>query len=98
MAKYLLLWELDTSRIPEDPGARKEQWRTLQDAVQRQLQSGQMEDWGLCVGETTGYCVIEGTERDVGKVTSGYVPYVNFDVKQVTTIQQAIENLEGMEV
>jgi len=97
MAKYLLLWELDTSRVPEDPGIRKQQWNALQDAVVKQLEAGQMKDWGLCAGELTGYCIVEGSQADVGKVTRGYVPWVSFDVKQVITIQQAIENLEGME-
>jgi len=97
MAKYLLLWEIDTGRIPEDPNVRKEQWRALQDAVAKQLETGQMKDWGLCVGELTGYCIVEGTAADVGKVTRGYVPFVSFDVKQVITIQQAIENVEGID-
>ena len=97
MAKYLLLWELDTSRIPEDPNIRKEQWRALQDAVVKQLDAGQMKDWGLCAGELTGYCIVEGSETDVGKVTRGYVPFVSFDVKQVITIQQAIDNVEDMD-
>jgi len=97
MAKYLLLWELDSTRIPEDPSVRKEHWRGLQDAVVKQLEAGQMKDWGLCVGEMTGFCIIEGTEVDVGRVTRGYVPYVSFDVKQVITIQQAIQNVEDMD-
>jgi len=98
MAKYLLLWELDTSRIPEDASVRKEHWRTLQDVVADQLQTGQMKDWGLCVGELTGYCIIEGTEADVGRATRAFIPFVSFDVKQVVTIQQAIDNVESMEV
>jgi hypothetical protein len=97
MAKYLLLWELDSARIPEDPSVRKEHWRGLQDAVVKHLEAGQMKDWGLCVGEMTGFCIIEGTEADVGKVTRGYVPCVSFDVKQVITIQQAIQNVEDMD-
>jgi hypothetical protein len=97
MAKYLLLWEMDSTRIPEDPSVRKEHWRTLQDAVVNQLEAGQMKDWGLCVGELTGYCIIEGSESDVGKVTRGFVPFVGFDVKQVITIHQAIANVEGMD-
>ena len=97
MAKYLLLWELDTSRISEDPGVRKQHWNALQDAVVKQLEAGQMKDWGLCVGELTGYCIVEGSQAEVAKITRGYVPWVNFEVKEVVTIHQAMENLEGMD-
>jgi len=97
MAKYLLLWEVDSSRIAEDPGARKQHWNAMQEAVKQQLEAGQMSDWGLCVGELTGYCIVEGTQADVAKVTRGYVPWVNFQVSEVASIHQAMENLEGLE-
>lgn len=93
MAKYLLLWEIDRARTPEDRETRKSQWRTLQDMVVKQLEGGDLKDWGLFLGEMKGYCVIEGTDADVLKVTIGYSPYVIFEVKQVQSIQQAIDNL-----
>ena len=93
MAKYLLLWELDITRTPEDPETRKSQWRTLQDMVVKQLEGGDLKDWGLYVGEGKGYCILEGTDADVAKFTLVYSPYVIFEVKQVRTIQQAIDSL-----
>ena len=93
MAKYLLLWELDRTRTPEDPETRQSQWRSLQDMVVKQLEDGDLKDWGLCLGELKGYCIVEGTDADVSKFTIGYSPYVIFEVKQVQSIQQAIDNL-----
>ena len=90
MTKYLLLWEIDTTRTPDDPEARKQQWRTLQDMVVKQLEDGDLKDWGMCLGEMNGYCIIEGTAADVAKFTLVYSPYVIFEVREVRSIQQAI--------
>jgi hypothetical protein len=97
MAKYLLLWEVDYSRTPEDLATRKQQWLSLQTAVTKQMEAGRISDWGLFVGEGKGYCIVEGSAEDVGTVTHIYTPFVHFEVKQVVTIQEAMENLEGVQ-
>ncbi len=98
MAKYILHWEIDTTRTPDDPKVRKGQWRTLQDMVVKQLETGVIKDWGEYVGQLNGYCIMEGTEMDVMKLATIYIPFASFDVKQVISIQQAIENAEAMNV
>jgi hypothetical protein len=97
MSKYLLLWEVDNSRTPEDPAARKNQWLAMQTAVTKQMEAGKITDWGLFVGEGCGYCIVEGTAADVGLVTRTYTPYVQFEVKQVVDIYEAMRNTEGIE-
>ena len=97
MAKYLLLWELDYSRTPEDPATRKQQWRAMQGAVNKQMEAGKITDWGLFVGEGKGYCIVEGSTMDVGAVTRTYSPYVIFEVKQLMTLDEAIQNTDGIE-
>ncbi|MBT4511919.1 MAG: hypothetical protein HOC20_06905 [Chloroflexi bacterium] len=96
MAKYILLWELDTTRTPDDPKVRQQQWRTLQDMVVKQLETGELKDWGLYIGGNKGYAIIEGTDMDVLKLTTTYIPYVSFDVKQVASVEQVIENTKAM--
>ena len=96
MAKYLLLWEVDYSRTPEDPATRREQWLGMQAAVSKQLEGGLLTDWGLFVGEGRGYCIVEGSAAEVGMLTRTYTPFVHFEVKQVVSVQEAMQNTEGI--
>ena len=96
MARYILLWELDTTRTPDDPKERQKQWRTFQDMVVKQLESGEFKDWGLYIGGGKGFAIVEGTEMDAARITNIYFPYVTFDVRQIISIEQAIENTKAM--
>jgi hypothetical protein len=46
MAKYMVLWEIDTSRTPEDAKAKKAQHLGLQELVKKHLKEGVVKDWG----------------------------------------------------
>ena len=96
MARCLLLWKLDTARIPDDPKVRQKQWRTLQDMVVKQLKTGELKDWGLYIGGNKGFAIIEGTEMDVLKLTTVYIPFVSFEAIQIASIEQVIENTKAM--
>jgi len=96
MARYILLWELDSTRTPDDPKERQKQWRTFQDMVVERLESGETKDWGKYVGEGRGYAIIEGTEMDAEELGNTYFPYVTFEVKQIISIEQAIEVVKAM--
>ncbi|MCC6341874.1 MAG: hypothetical protein IT166_06735 [Bryobacterales bacterium] len=88
MARYLMLWELDKSRIPEELEKRKAQHLGFQEIVRQQMKSGEISQWGAYAGETKGFCIVEGSAEDVHKLTGRWVPWVSFEVKELLTIEQ----------
>jgi len=51
MAKYLLLWEIDTTKLPVSPKERGAGWKTLMEMVKQDIKKGLIKDWGAFVGE-----------------------------------------------
>jgi hypothetical protein len=88
MAKYLILWELDDSRIPLDPKERGAAWTMMTDTVKQDLKAGIHSDWGAYVGGGKGYAVSEGNELEIAKLMQRFVPFVKFEVHQVMTVEQ----------
>jgi len=96
MAKYLLLWEVDHSKIPIDPKERGEGWSLLMALVRQDIEIGITKDWGSFLGETQGYSILEGAEIDVMKSLQQYVPFCIFEVHPVATEDQVNEMIRGM--
>ncbi len=91
MAKYLVLWELDSSRTPEDPKAKKTQWLRFDAVVAKQLKEGVIKDWGLFAGEACGYVIFEGSAVKLHTFLSMWSPFVRFKAREAMTIHEAIK-------
>ncbi len=91
MAKYLVLWELDTSRISIDPKEREEAYLAMLDMLKQDIKDGVTKDWGSFLGENGGYMVCEGSEMELGKFLEQYVPFVTFKVYRVMSVEQTAE-------
>ena len=91
MGKYLLLWEIDRTKVPVSPKERGTGWGALTDMVKQDIQKGLTKDWGAFVGEINGYVVAEGTEVEIANLTQKYVPFVNFEVHPIASISQVEE-------
>ncbi|MGV7223576.1 MAG: DUF3303 domain-containing protein [Nitrospinales bacterium] len=96
MGKYILHWEVDTAKTPEDTKERQEQWSLFQQTVAQQMESNEIKEWGEYVGEVNGYSIMEGSEVDIQKLVALWVPFVKFNVKPVMTIEQAMEATKAM--
>ncbi|MCC6368303.1 MAG: hypothetical protein IT165_32665 [Bryobacterales bacterium] len=96
MAQYLLLWEHDNTRIPEDLEKRKAQHQGFQDIVRQQMKTGEISQWGGYAGETKGFCIVEGSAEDVHKLTGRWVPWVSFQTREVLSIEQVIKATAAM--
>lgn len=46
MARYMVHWDLDSSRIPVNPKEKKSQHLGFQDLVQKQIKEGLIKEWG----------------------------------------------------
>jgi len=96
MARYLLLWELDTSRVPVSPQERAAGWTALIDMTKQDLVQGALKDWGSFVGELRGYAVADGSEVEIGTFIQRYVPYVRFTTHPVGTVTQVEEIIKSL--
>lgn len=94
MGKYLLLWTLNPRLVPAEPKERASAWGTLLEMVKQDLGSGMAKDWGAFPGENRSYCVMEGNELDVMKMTQQYAPYVGFQVHPVASVEDIGELLK----
>ena len=96
MAKFILHWTVDTTRAPEDPKERKQQLLAFMDTVQKQIAGGKVTDWGINVGEKTGYSIFEGTEVEVATYAEEWVPWATFSTRMVLSAEQSIEVIKAM--
>ncbi len=96
MGKYLILWEVDQTKIPIDPKERGQGWSFLMAMVRQDIEKGITKDWGAFVGESKGYVVNEGTELEVMKALQQYVPFCIFKVHPISTESQVNEMIKGL--
>ena len=96
MGKYLLLWELDWTKVPISPQERGVGFATLMGLVKRDIEKGPMKDWGAFVGELNGYFVAEGTEVEIGNLVQQYVPFVFFKVHAVSSVSQVDDVVKAL--
>jgi hypothetical protein len=96
MGKYLMLWEIDTTKIPLSPKERGTGWNALMEMVKQDLKKGLLKDWGSFVGEMSGYSVHEGTEVEIMKGIQQFVPYVHFKVHPVASVSQVEEMIKAL--
>jgi hypothetical protein len=96
MGKYLVLWEVDQTKIPIAPKERGEGWGMLMAMVGQDIKKGITKDWGAFVGESKGYAINEGTEIEVMRSLQQYVPFCIFKVYPVATEKQVNEMIKGL--
>jgi hypothetical protein len=96
MGKYLVLWEMDQSRIPVDPKERGAAWMAFLGLVKQDLETGTVTEWGAFVGETKGYAIHEGTEVEVAVTMQQYVPFACYEVHPISTLDQVKQVTEAL--
>jgi hypothetical protein len=94
MGKYLLLWEIDTTRIPVSPKERGLGWNALMEMVKQDIKKGITKDWGAFVGELRGYAVHEGTDLELMNALQQYSPFVHFKVHPIASVGQVDEMIK----
>jgi hypothetical protein len=96
MGKYLMLWEIDTTKIPLSPKERGNGWNLLMGMVKQDIKKGLNKDWGAFVGEINGYAVLEGTEVEIMNALQQYVPFVHFKVHPIASVSQVDEMIKAL--
>ncbi len=90
MTKFLTLWEMDTTKIPDKPKERIQNWTMLLNMVKKDFE-GRLQDWGLFAEGGAGYSISEGTEQDIALRLLKYYPYLKFKVYPIISVEQAME-------
>jgi len=88
MAKYMALFDVDTSRLSDDPKMRKAQLLGAEELVAQKLKEGVLKEWGSFAGELRGYMIFEGSAVDLHAITALWVPVVKFTTREVLTIDE----------
>jgi hypothetical protein len=96
MGKYLVLWEIDATRIPVSPKERGTGWGALMELVKQDMKKGVTKDWGAFVGERHGYSINEGTELDIMASLQQYSPFVHFKVHPIASVGQVEELIRAL--
>ena len=96
MGKYLVLWEIDQSRVPVAANERGAAWSLLMEIVKKDIKAGITKDWGAFVGEINGYTIAEGTEVEIGNMLMQYAPYVSFKTHPIASVTQVGDIIKRM--
>lgn len=88
MGKYLVLWETDLRRVPEDQKEQLEFFAKIQNMLKEDLKNGPTKDFGMFLGGDNGYTIEEGTEEEIAMSTLKYSPFVKCTVHQVISVDQ----------
>lgn len=97
MAKYHLYWNLNEATIPADVKERGGGWGLLMAMIQQDMKSGVLKEWGSFTSEGRGFCVVEGTNVEVMKMTEQYVPFVFFEIKPVSSMEEVNELIQHLQ-
>jgi hypothetical protein len=96
MEKYLLLWEFDWTKIPVDPKERRVGFDMLMEVIKQDIEKGILKDWGVFVGKSHGYSVVQGTEREVIKTSQRYTPFIYSAAHPIASITHAGEVIKAL--
>ena len=96
MAKYLNLWEVDSSKMPTDPEERAAVIGKSIEMTKKMLAEGQITDWGIFAGGGAGYAIGEGPETELFKHTMQFGPYYKFHIHPVLSIDEVAEVMKSL--
>ena len=93
MTKFMTLWKIDKTRIPEDSGERTERDTHLLNLVKEDIEKGVILDWGMFASGDVieGYTICEGAEQDITRENLKYAPYIKFRTYPILSISHVEE-------
>ena len=97
MPKFLIRWQNDTKYCPPTPEEREKLELATLEADYAALKARQIMDTGRYLDRTGGYSICEAPSEEamfafLQSWTQKWGPLVKFDVKQVLTVEEALES------
>ena len=105
MAKFLIRWQINSKYCPPTPQERENlELATLEEDYanfKAAHEAGTMIDTGRFVDRSGGYSITQAPSEEVvfaelQKAREKWGPIVNFDVKEVLTIEEALESARNV--
>jgi hypothetical protein len=96
MPRYLMEWELDTTKVPVDPKERANAFLPMIQMIKQDIQNGDIKEWGVYLGEMRGFAVTEGSEEKLAMNAQKYAPIVQFTTHPAITIDQLEKTFKEM--
>ena len=92
MPKFLVRWRMNPKECFKTAEERNMFMQRVLVETRALLQSGLMKDWGGYVDGTGGYLILElPSEMEAFASLRPWMPQVDFDVRQVLTVDQLVE-------
>jgi hypothetical protein len=96
LLKFYVRWRPNLKEKFKSAEEREKFVMLMLEGVKADLQAGVMKDWGNCVDGSGGYCIYEvPSEADVFASLRRWMPHVDFDARQVLTIEQLSQSRKG---
>jgi hypothetical protein len=94
VTKFLTLYELDRSRIPDNPEEQLQYYAMLQSMIKEDMKNGKTIGFGEFVGGFKGYVIREGTELEIHMEISKYAKFTNhktFAFLEVSDLEEMLK-------
>jgi hypothetical protein len=92
MSTFFVRWRMNPKETFKTAEERGEFVARMLDEAKADLQAGVMKDWGCYIDGSGGYCIYEAqSEANVFVSIHKWTPQINFDVRQVLTVEQLLE-------
>ncbi len=96
MGRYLLLWEIDETKVPIDRKERGAGWGALLGVVKQDIEKGLVKEWGVFFGQPRGYNISEGTELEILNSIQQFVPFIRFEVHPIVSMDMVEEMIKAL--
>ncbi len=91
MTKFLTLFELDRTKIPDSPEEQMQYYAMLRSMMKEDMENGKTKEFGAFVGGLKGFVIREGTEQEVEMEIGKYVKFTNYKTYPFHDINQLEE-------
>jgi hypothetical protein len=91
-----VLWELDESKIPDDPKEKKAMWVAAMDEIRKTLKNGINKDWGVFLDVSRGFNIVEGEPEEVYALEAAFVPLARMEIHPFISLDQAQKAIKKM--
>ncbi len=96
MTKFLIHWELDTTKISDKPVEMLKNFTKMLNMVKKNLESGGTKDWGMFISGHAGYSIKEGSEQEIALALLKFSPHLKFKVYPIISVNEALENVKAL--
>ena len=94
MTKFMTLWEIDRSKIPDSPEEQLQYWTMLLNMIKEDMKNGRTIGFGAFVDGFKDYVVRGGTEQEIHMEISKYSKFTNHKTYPFLDISQLEEMIK----